>query len=85
VEVASFKVLKDLYEHDGDFNKICVECKNSVSKHFVVLEGYLFKGNYLCIHQGSLREVIIFEAHSDVLGGHFKRDKTLAINEDNIF
>jgi hypothetical protein len=50
-----------------------------------VLEGYLFKGNYLCIHQGSLREVIIFEAHSDVLGGHFKRDKTLAINEDNIF
>ena len=83
MEVASFKVLKNLYKHDGDFNKICVECKNSVSKHFVVLEGYLFKGNCLCIHQGSLRKAIIFKAHSDGLGGHFKKYKTLVIIEDN--
>jgi hypothetical protein len=32
------------------------------------------------ISQGSLREVIIFEAHSNRLGGHFGRNKHLLLS-----
>lgn len=77
VEMKDFEVLKDLYKHDGDFNKIWVDCENGVSKHFILLEGYLFKGNWLCIPQGSLREIITFNANSSGLDWHFGRDKTL--------
>jgi hypothetical protein len=44
VEVTGFEGLKDLYKHDGDFNKIWADCENGISKHFIMLEGYLFKG-----------------------------------------
>jgi hypothetical protein len=45
VEMTSFEVLKDLYKYNGDFGKIWVDCENGFSKHFVVLEGYLYKEN----------------------------------------
>jgi hypothetical protein len=48
LEVIGFKILKDVYKHDGGFGKIWVECESGVSKHFVVLKGYLFKRNCLC-------------------------------------
>lgn len=80
-----FEVLKDLYKHDGDFGKIWVEYESGVSKHFIVLKGYLFKENHLCIPQGSLREAIMFEAHNGVFGRHFRRDKTFNVIEDNFF
>jgi hypothetical protein len=63
VEVTGFKVLKDLYKHDGDFGKIWVDCENGVSKNFVLLKGYLFKPTQLCTPEGSLREAIIFKAY----------------------
>jgi hypothetical protein len=50
-----------------------------------MMEGYLLKWNCLCIPQGSLREAIIFEAYSGGLSGHFRRDKTLVVIQDNFF
>ena len=43
MEVTGFEVLKDLYKHDDYFNKIWDKCKRCVSKHIIVLKGYLFK------------------------------------------
>jgi hypothetical protein len=46
-------------------------------------DGFLFKHNHLCIPQCSLREAIIKEAHGGGLAGHFGRDKTLALVQEN--
>lgn len=47
--------------------------------------GYIFKGNKLCILEGSIRENIINELHSKWLGGHFGRDKIVAMVEERYY
>ncbi|GJT87586.1 transposon ty3-I gag-pol polyprotein [Tanacetum coccineum] len=55
------------------------ECK------FSKLNGYLFKGAWLCITLCSLREAIVFEDHAGGLAGHFGRDKTLALLREQFY
>jgi hypothetical protein len=79
MEVTGFEVLKDLYKHDDYFNKIWDKCKRCVSKHIIVLKGYLFKGNLLCISHDSFKEAIFFKVYNGGIDGRFKRDKTLTM------
>ncbi|KAG7533313.1 Dynamin GTPase effector [Arabidopsis thaliana x Arabidopsis arenosa] len=48
-------------------------------------DGYLFKDKRLCIPQGSMRELLIREAHEGGLMGHFGRDKTLGVLMDHFY
>lgn len=81
--IIAFDHLPNTYENDPDFHITWQSCLNNNScKDFHLLDGFLFKGHQLCIPQGSLREAIIQEAHSNGLTGHFGRDKThITINE----
>ena len=81
-----FDSLKDLYACDGDFGTIFGElmemaksniCKASGDFHLV--DGFLFKGNLLCVPHSSLRNLLVVEAHEGGLMGHFGVVKTLDI------
>ncbi|OMO50971.1 reverse transcriptase [Corchorus capsularis] len=87
-QITGFEELKEQYPIDPYFSKILVDLQDSPQAGnlpFKLHEDYLFKGNQLCIPEGSLREQIIKELHGNGLGGHFGRDKTMAMVVDRYF
>nr|CAD1820506.1 unnamed protein product [Ananas comosus var. bracteatus] len=85
VQVLGFEVLKELYEDDSYFGNVWKDCSNGSHNKFILHDGYLFKGNLLCIPQCSLRYFIIKEAHEGGLSGHFGRDKTVALLQEHFY
>jgi hypothetical protein len=79
-EVIGFDCLKDLYADDEDFGPIWTKYLQGLSQEGMhIQEGYLFRGNQLCIPRSSLREQITRELHGGGLGGHLGRDKIVAM------
>lgn len=71
VKVIGFEVLKDLYEDDEDLGEIWKKCAEGPHRQFHQQEGYLFKGNQLCLPRCSLREMVLHDCHAGGLAGHF--------------
>lgn len=87
-QVTGFEELKNQYKTDPYFSKIIAELEGPARLEtlpYRLHEGYLFKGNQLCIPEGSLREQIVRELHGNGLGGHFGRDKTMSMVADRYF
>jgi len=83
--------VKELYETDESFRQAYSYAKNPVSNSgdlfgdYFLQDGYLFKRKQLCIPDSPMRENIIKELHSGGLGGHFGKDKIVALVEDHYF
>ncbi|GJW62494.1 RNA-directed DNA polymerase [Tanacetum coccineum] len=61
-EVVGFNSIKKLYASDEDFCNTWMELETKQHRsEFLVLDGYLFKGNRLCIPKTSLRSQLIKE------------------------
>ncbi|KAG8490988.1 hypothetical protein CXB51_014131 [Gossypium anomalum] len=80
-----FYHMKDLYANDEDFGNIYAACENGSFEKFFKHEGFLFKENRLCIPQGSIRELLVLEAHSGGLMGHFGISKTLSTLHEHFY
>ena len=78
-EITTFNHLPTLYETDEDFGEIWSHCTHFYDRDYHLVEGFLFKGDQLCIPHTSLREALIKEAHSGSLAGHFGQGKTFQI------
>ncbi|XP_074271504.1 uncharacterized protein LOC141595437 [Silene latifolia] len=66
-----FERIKELYKADPSFAK--------PTGAYTLQDGFLFKGNRLCIPQSSIQELLIREAYGGAIGGHFFSNKTYDI------
>ncbi|XP_040964536.1 uncharacterized protein [Gossypium hirsutum] len=72
-KLLGFALLKD------DFGEMFVACENVAIDKFYRYDGFLFREGKLCMPRSSIRDVLVHEAHSGGLMGHFGVGKTLEI------
>ena len=84
-KILGFEQIKELYIDDVDFGQIYKDCENGRMEKFFKHDGFLFKESKLCIPKSSLRELLIREAHSGGLMGHFGIEKSLSILQEHFF
>ena len=75
--ILGFKIIKEQYPGDPDFNILYTACLTEPQGLFYIQQGFLFKGNRLCIPKTPLRTLLIKEVHEGSLAGHFGIQKTL--------
>lgn len=85
VEIIGFDLLPEYYAADPFFMKVLNELGDGKSQDYLLMNGYLFKGNQLCLPEGSLRLFVIQELHGGGLVGHFGRDKTESLVKERYF
>ncbi|KAA3461767.1 reverse transcriptase [Gossypium australe] len=84
-KLLGFHHMKEFYVGDDDFGNIYTACENGSFEKFYRYDGFLFKENKLCVPQGSIRELLVLEAHSGGLMGHFGRDKKLTTLQKHFY
>ncbi|GKE02833.1 transposon ty3-I gag-pol polyprotein, partial [Tanacetum coccineum] len=85
-EVLGFDSIKELYTNDEDFCSIWMELETKQHRgEFILLDGYFFKGNRLCISKTSLKSQLVKEIHAKGLSAHLGRDKTIASVESRFY
>ena len=82
VEVTGFEMLPEMINEDPYFVKYGEKVKDGSTDEFMLVDGFLFKGNRLCIPDCSLRMKIVKELHEE---GHVGRDRTLQLISQSYF
>lgn len=61
------------------------ECSRGAYGEYTVQEGFLFKGNWLCVPIGPFKKLLIRETHGGGLVGHFAIHKTLEMLKEHFY
>jgi hypothetical protein len=84
--IFGLEAIKEQYVADVDFKDVLLHCKEGRAWHkFVLNDGFLFRANRLCIPVGSVRLLLLQEAHGGGLMGHFGAKKTEDILATHFF
>lgn len=84
-KLLGFELIKTYYKDDVDFGPIVAEYGQGGMGSYVMQEGFLFKGNRLCIHSCSIRELLVREAHGGGIAGLFGITRTLAMLQEHFY
>ncbi|GJT96540.1 putative nucleotidyltransferase, ribonuclease H [Tanacetum coccineum] len=82
VDVPGLDVIREQLTLDPYFSNVLQGVQSGQSPDFNIHDGFLFKGNQLCIPDTSLRLKIIKELHGE---GHVGRDRTLQLVQASYF
>ena len=82
VQVPGFATFRELFNSDQYFSEVMAAVQSGEKSEFLVVDGFLFRGNQLCIPDCSLRLQIIQELHGE---GHVGRDRTLQLVKASYF
>ena len=91
VKTLGFENLKDMYAGDADFAEAYEAAENLVLRDrspwidYMIQNGFLFRGNQLCIPNCSMRENLLKDKHNGGLARHFGHDKTFAKLSEEYF
>ncbi|KAI5431116.1 variant 2, Acyl-coenzyme A oxidase 2 [Lathyrus oleraceus] len=84
-KVFGLEHIKDLYKSDLEFSSKFVACEHTAFNGYFRHNGYLFKEKKLCVPKGSIRELLVKEAHEGGLMGHFGVSKTLEFLKEHFY
>jgi hypothetical protein len=84
-KLLGFEYVKELYANDDDVASVYGACGKARFGKFYRLDGYLFRGNQLCVPNSSMRELLVREAHGGGLMSHFGVRKTLDVLHEQFF
>ena len=66
------ETIKEQYVKDVDFKDVLQNCQEGRTwNKFIINDGFVFRANKLCIPEGSVRLLLLQEAHGGGLMGHF--------------
>ncbi|WVZ83846.1 hypothetical protein U9M48_030943 [Paspalum notatum var. saurae] len=78
--------IKEQYANGDDFKDVILHCRQGRTwDKYVINEGFVFRANRLCIPVGSVRLLLMQEAHGRGLMGHFGVKKTQDVLSTHFF
>ena len=77
--VLGFEHLKAWYDKGKDFGESYADCAKHPNRDFLIQEGFLFKGTWLCVPKCTTRELLIRDVHGGSLAGYYGENKTLSM------
>jgi len=85
VTILGFKFIEELYHDDENSKPYLNDQDNHKHSPYTRQEGFLFKGNKLCIPKGPVRKLLVKEVHGEGLIGHFGINKTIDMLKEHFF
>ncbi|PKI44702.1 hypothetical protein CRG98_034879 [Punica granatum] len=84
-KLPGFELIKSKYMEDPYFASIHLVCNKGAVDGYYLHDGYLYKLGKLCIPSGSVRKLLVREAHAGGLAGHFGEKKTLEMVNEHFY
>jgi len=83
--VLRFQFIQELYRKHEDFIPYLQDQEGNKKSPYTIQEGFLLKGNKLCIPKGIIQKVLVKEVHGGGLDGHFNINETIDMLKEHFY